>query len=63
MFKKTKRLMLVLSLFMVFALVFTAAAQAEVKNVILLVGDGLGMGQIDLTRYLAGDKDHELELM
>ncbi|OEG62868.1 MAG: hypothetical protein BHK79_00675 [Halanaerobium sp. MDAL1] len=48
---------------MVFALIFTAAAQAEVKNVILLIGDGLGMGQIDMTRYLAGDKDHELELM
>jgi alkaline phosphatase len=63
MFKKSKRLMLVASLFLVFALVFTAAAQAEVKNVILLIGDGLGMGQIDMTRYLAGDKDHELELM
>ena len=63
MLKKSKRLMLVVSLFMVFALVFTAAAQAEVKNVILLIGDGLGMGQIDMTRYLAGDKDHELELM
>jgi alkaline phosphatase len=63
MLKKSKRLMLVVSLFMVFALIFTAAAQAEVKNVILLIGDGLGMGQIDMTRYLAGDKDHELELM
>ncbi|MFP4372078.1 MAG: alkaline phosphatase [Halanaerobium sp.] len=63
MFKKSKRLMLVASLFLVFALVFTAAAQAEVKNVILLVGDGLGMGQIDLTRTMAEDKDHELELM
>ncbi|RAK08157.1 alkaline phosphatase [Halanaerobium saccharolyticum] len=63
MLKKSKRLMLVVSLFMVFALVFTAAAQADVKNVILLIGDGLGIGQIDMTRYLAGDKDHELELM
>ena len=63
MFKKSKRLMLVASLFLVFALIFTAAAQAEVKNVILLIGDGLGIGQIDMTRYLAGDKDHELELM
>ena len=63
MFKKSKKLMLVASLFLVFALIFTAAAQAEVKNVILLVGDGLGIGQIDMTRYMAGDKDHELELM
>ncbi|MGM0415069.1 MAG: alkaline phosphatase [Bacillota bacterium] len=63
MFKKFKKLMLIASLFLVFTLTFTAATQAEVKNVILLVGDGLGMGQIDVTRYLAGGKDHELELM
>jgi alkaline phosphatase len=63
MFKKSKKLMLVASLFLVFALIFTAAAQAEVKNVILMVGDGLGIGQIDMTRYMAGGKDHELELM
>ena len=63
MFKKSKKLMLVASLFLVFALAFTAAAQAEVKNVILLVGDGLGMGQIDMARYMSEDKDHELELM
>jgi alkaline phosphatase len=63
MFKKSKKLMLVASLFLVFALIFTAAAQAEVKNVILMIGDGLGIGQIDMTRYMAGGKDHELELM
>src|SRR6056297_3660858 len=63
MFKKSKKLMLVASLFLVFALIFTAAAQAEVKNVILMVGDGLGIGQIDMTRYMAGGKDHKLELM
>lgn len=38
------------------SLVFTADVQAEVKNVILLIGDGLGMGQIDMARYMAGDK-------
>ncbi len=63
MLKKSKKLMLVASLFLVFALTFTAAAQAEVKNVILMVGDGLGIGQIDMARYMAGDKDHELEMM
>src|SRR6056297_188350 len=63
MFKKSKKLMLVASLFLVFALIFTAAAQAEVKNVILMIGDGLGTGQIDMARYMAGGKDHELELM
>ena len=63
MFKKSKRLMLVASLFLVFALVFTAAVQAEVKNVIVMVGDGLGIGQIDMARYMAGGKDHELEMM
>ena len=63
MLKKSKKLMVVASLFLVFALVFTAAAQAEVKNVILLIGDGLGTGQIDMARYMAGGKDHELELM
>ncbi|MFW5790772.1 MAG: alkaline phosphatase [Bacillota bacterium] len=63
MFKKLKKTMLIASLLLVFTLAFTTAVQAEVKNVILLVGDGLGMGQIDVTRTLAGDKDHELELM
>ncbi|MFW6301731.1 MAG: alkaline phosphatase [Bacillota bacterium] len=63
MFKKLKKTMLIASLLLVFTLAFTTAVQAEVKNVILLVGDGLGMGQIDVARTLAGDKDHELELM
>ncbi|TDO85875.1 alkaline phosphatase [Halanaerobium saccharolyticum] len=63
MLKKSKRLMLVASLFLVFALIFTAAVQAEVKNVILMIGDGMGIGQIDMTRYMAGGKDHKLELM
>ena len=63
MFKKSKRLMLVASLFLVFALIFTAAVQAEVKNVILMIGDGMGIGQMDMARYMAGGKDHELEMM
>lgn len=63
MFKKSKRLLLVASLFLVFALTLTAAAQAEVKNVIVMIGDGMGMGQIDMTRYMAEDKDHKLEMM
>lgn len=63
MLKKSKRLMLVASLFLVFALIFTAAVQAEVKNVILMIGDGMGIGQIDMTRYMVGGKDHKLELM
>ncbi|MGM0420605.1 MAG: alkaline phosphatase [Bacillota bacterium] len=63
MFKQLRKFTLIASLFLVFTLAFTAAAEAEVKNVILLIGDGLGMGQIDITRYLVGGKDHELELM
>lgn len=63
MLKKSKRMMFAVSLLLVFSLIFTAAAQAEVKNVILMIGDGLGIGQIDMTRYMAGGKDHELELM
>ncbi|PUU87939.1 alkaline phosphatase [Halanaerobium sp.] len=63
MFKKSRKLMLAMTLFLVLALAFTGAAQAEVKNVILLIGDGMGMGQIDMARYLSGGKDHELELM
>ena len=63
MFTKFKKSMLIASLLLVFTLTFTAAVQADVKNVILLIGDGLGMGQIDVTRYLSGGKDHELELM
>jgi len=51
------------SLFLVFAMIFTAAVQAEVKNVILMIGDGMGIGQIDMTRYMAGGKDYELEMM
>jgi len=62
MLKKSKVLLMV-SIFLVLALTLTAAAQAEVKNVILMVGDGLGMGQIDMARYMAGGKDFELELM
>lgn len=63
MLKKSKRSVLIISMFLALALIFTAAVQAEVKNVILLVGDGLGIGQIDMARYMAEDKDHELELM
>jgi len=62
MLKKSK-LVLMLSILMLLSLMVTASAQAEVKNVILMVGDGLGMGQIDLARYMAGGKDHQLELM
>ena len=63
MLKKSKRLMVVASLFLIFSLVFTAAAQAEVKNIILMIGDGMGIGQMDMTRYMAGDKDYKLEMM
>lgn len=63
MLKNSKKLMLVLSLFMVVALALTASVQAEVKNVIVMVGDGMGIGQIDMTRYMAEDKDHQLEMM
>jgi alkaline phosphatase len=63
MLKKSKRLMVVASLFLIFSLVFTVAAQAEVKNIILMIGDGMGIGQMDMTRYMAGDKDYKLEMM
>jgi len=62
MFKRKKGL-LVLTLFLTLTLALTAGAQAEVKNMIVLIGDGLGQGQIDLTRYMTEGKDAELELM
>ena len=60
---KRKKGLLVLALFLTFTLALTAGVQAEVKNMIVLIGDGLGQGQIDLTRYMAEGKDAELELM
>ncbi|MFW6265990.1 MAG: alkaline phosphatase [Halanaerobiales bacterium] len=54
---------LVLALFLTLTLSFTSAVQADVKNMIVMVGDGLGTGQIDLARYFEGGKDGELELM
>lgn len=60
---KRKKGLLVLALFLTFTLALTAGVQAEVKNMIVLIGDGLGQGQIDLTRYMADGKDAELELM
>ncbi len=62
MFKRKKGL-LVLTLFLTLTLALTAGVNAEVKNMIVLIGDGLGQGQIDLTRYMAEGKDAELELM
>ena len=59
---KRKRLT-TLALMLVLTVTLTAAAQAEVKNMILLVGDGLGIGQMDMARYFEGGKDHELEMM
>ena len=63
MLKKSKKLVFIISLFLLLSLSLTAAVQAEAKNVILLVGDGMGIGQIDMARYFEGGKDHELELM
>jgi len=60
---KNKKGLLVLTLFLTFSLALTAGAQAEVKNMIVLIGDGLGQGQIDMTRYMAEGKDAQLELM
>jgi len=60
---KRKKGLLVLALFLTFTIALTAGVQAEVKNMIVLIGDGLGQGQIDLTRYMAEGKDAELELM
>ena len=60
---KRKKGLLVLALFLTFTLALTAGVQAEVKNMIVLIGDGLGQGQIDLTRYMAEGKDAKLELM
>ena len=62
MFKKRKTI-LTLALVLTLSLAFTAGAQAEVKNVIVMVGDGLGMGQIDMARYFDQGKDGKLELM
>ena len=60
---KQKKGILVLTLFLSLTLAFTAGVQAEVKNMIVLVGDGLGVGQMDLTRYMTKDKDAKLDLM
>ncbi len=60
---KRRKSLLVLSLFMVLTVALTVGVQAEVKNIILFVGDGMGMGQIDMARYMSGGKDHKLELM
>ncbi|MFO7815227.1 MAG: alkaline phosphatase [Halanaerobiales bacterium] len=60
---KRKKGLLVLTLFLTLTLALTASTQAEVKNMIVLVGDGLGQGQIDMTRYMAEGKDAQLELM
>lgn len=60
---KNKKGLLVLTLFLTLSLALTAGAQAEVKNMIVLIGDGLGQGQIDMTRYMSEGKDGQLELM
>ena len=60
---KKRKTIIVLALLLTFTLTFTIASQAEVKNMIVLIGDGLGMGQIDMTRYFDQGKDGELELM
>lgn len=60
---KNKKGLLILTLFLTFSLALTAGAQAEVKNMIVLIGDGLGQGQIDMTRYMSEGKDTQLELM
>jgi alkaline phosphatase len=60
---KNKKGILVLTFLMAFTLVLTSGVQADVKNMIVMVGDGLGVGQMDMARYLAGGKDHKLEFM